>query len=258
MVYVDLLGIPLLNVDIDQMVAIILNLLESEKKTYCISFLDPLRLMEMKFSRKKFDLMSKNQIFLAEGKGLSWASAMLAKKSSKRMTKQLKGRIPRIVLLMELLDIANIKGFSLYFLSNLSLKKTGIMQRKLLKIFPKMRIIGNHSKKQSVAREDKIKQALHKAGPDLIMIGGSFWKEEKWIKDNWKFFSRGVVLALEQTFLLLYGGLNRVSFVKSIYESGYSWVWRIILQPWRLDYWFYLIAFFALVMYHRIFGKSAT
>jgi N-acetylglucosaminyldiphosphoundecaprenol N-acetyl-beta-D-mannosaminyltransferase len=220
----NLAGIEFDNISRDKSVAVILDWIKKKEKFNHVLFLDPLKLIVMREGKPLNRITKKASMVLAESGGIEWASSQVGMK--------LVERISIISLMMDLIRYSEKQSLTLFFLGS---KEKVIEQLffNLIKHFPAIRIVGRHSGYLTKERELMVKEAIRKTSPDIIFLGMDFPEQELWIENNTGFFGKSVVIGTWGTFDILSGNLDKIP---DYFQSrGLGWLWKVIINPWRLN-----------------------
>ena len=237
----ELLDVPVDNVSRDEAVAAILDMVEKKNGPHHILFLDPLKLMRIRRSKKLGFIGSQARMVLADGGGLEWAA--------RKLGFTLKERIPMIAMIMDLVRLAAKKDLTIYLLGS-RMENLERVFFNLQRSFPGVRIIGRQEGFFNQEREVLVKEALRKSSPDLIFLGMGFPIQEMWIRDNWQYLSNAVVIGVDGSFDILSGKVKKAP--DRVQLAGFTWLWRTITRPLLLDRMFATFKFYLLV-YWRAF-----
>jgi N-acetylglucosaminyldiphosphoundecaprenol N-acetyl-beta-D-mannosaminyltransferase len=215
-------GVPVSDVTRDEAVACVLDMIEKKDGPHYVFFVDPIKLMRIRKKRLNF-ICSMSRLILPDGAGLQWAA--------NRLGLPLKERIPMISFLMDVVRLARKKDFTIYILGS----RPDYVERvfsNMQKSFPGLRIIGRQSGYFDRSREALIKESIRKSAPDIIFLGMGFPKQERWVKENWKYLSRSVVIGVDGALDILSGKARKAPDWAQV--RGLIWFWRTITRPWNL------------------------
>ena len=230
---VSVLDFPIDNVTRDEAVALILNHIENESGPMQLLFLDPIKLMRLRSSKKLKHLRDHFGLILADGAGLGWAAAKLGN--------PLKERIPMIAMLMDIVRLAAMQELTIYLLGD----RPEYLERvffNLQRSFPGVRIIGRQAGSWRPEREELIKESLRKSSPDIIFLGMGFPTQELWSDANRDHLSNAVVIGVDEAFGILSGKAKRSPDYFQL--RGLTWFWRTLSRPFLLDRVIATISFF--------------
>ncbi len=229
----DLLGVPVDNASRDEAIALTLDLIERRNGPHHIFFLDPIKLMRLRWGRKRLGFVSDSaRLILADGAGLRWAAEKLGF--------QLKERIPMIAFLMDLVRAASKNNLTIYLLGS-RMENLERVFFNLQRSFPGVRIVGRQEGYFTKEREMLIKESLRKSAPDIILLGMGFPLQELWMRENWQYLSHGVVIGVDGAFDVLSGRERKAPDWFQL--RGLAWFWRTFTRPYLLDRVYATIAF---------------
>lgn len=196
---------------------------------------------------------------LADGAGVLWAGKMLGK--------SLKARIPGADLLENLCRDVAKRPITVGFLGG----GPGVAELTadcLLKKYPELKIgmvlkeltLGN-SKTRRTHFEDseKIRQAHLKDDAnqglkkvDILFVAFGSPKQELWISENLKNLPAKITIGVGGAFDFISGKVPRAP--RLVRKLGFEWLFRLIIQPWRIKRQLSLVRFTILTLRVAVFG----
>lgn len=172
-------------------------------------------------------------------KGLIYGLALLI--YPEYCKKALPERVTGADMAWQIGELCEQKNCSIYLLGG----KEGVAMAAALKLkqkFPKLKIAGaemgltdlepkiNGESKENLDLIGRI----NKARPDVLLVAFGQIKQEKWIDENLKKISSvKVAMGVGGAFDFMAGAAKRAP--KSIQKFGLEWLWRLLLQPWRMS-----------------------
>ena len=172
------------------------------------------------------DILNNAVIALPDGFGL-----MLAAKFLKRPLNQ---RITGVDFIWHVAELAEKNDYSIYLYGAGKgiAKKTA---QRLQKRFPHLKILGAES---GYDKDGKMNDALfvediRLKSPDILLVALGAPKQEKWIAAHLPDFTGvKVAMGVGGAFDYISGSIKRAP--KLIRKIGLEWLYRLILQPWRI------------------------
>jgi N-acetylglucosaminyldiphosphoundecaprenol N-acetyl-beta-D-mannosaminyltransferase len=243
---VNVLGLAVDNLTREQSIVKVMNMIDS-RSLYHVIFLNPYKILRIKFNSDLRLIYSKASLYLTNGAGIQWAAKMLGT--------SIKERIPILSFMMDIVRIAEIKEYTIFLVG----AKPEIVERAFFNIrksFPKIRIVGRHGGYFSAAREGAIIEAIQKSEPDIIFIGLGFPKEDQWIYKLKNELKHGVIIGVGGSFDIISGAIRKAP--PFFMTRGLDWFYRIITRPWRVGRFFMLAIFFLNVIFRRVFKKKSA
>lgn len=158
---------------------------------------------------------------------------------SRLMGEPLSARVPGPDLLGSFISVANIKGYSSFFLGDTP-ETLDLLRLKLVRRYPGHRIAGASSPPFGVltpGEDSAIVDAIHQAKPDVLWVALGLPKQEWWIYRHLDQLEVPVAVAVGAAFGFLSGKVRRAPHW--IGELGFEWLWRLALEPgklWRRDF----------------------
>lgn len=166
---------------------------------------------------------------------LSVADSMPIIWVSRLFSESLPERIAGMDLFYEFCKVASRENYKFFFLGSTedTLNK---MCLSLKKQFPKLQIVGTYSPPYKENFSDKenleIIEKVNKKNPDIVWVGMTCPKQEKWIYQNLKKLNVKVAIGIGAVFDFVAGNVKRAP--KWMQKIGLEWFWRLIREPKRL------------------------
>lgn len=239
----DILDVPVDNINRDEAVALILEMIENRSGPHHVLFLDPIKLMRLRRSKKLRHILDDARLVLADGAGIGWAAA--------RLGTPLKERIPMIAMIMDIVRLAWKQEYTIYLLGS----RMEYLERvffNMQRSFPGVRIIGRQEGYFGGEREALVKESLRKSAPDIIFLGMGFPTQEQWLHENKEYLSRSVVIGVDGAFDILSGKEKKAP--DWFQTRGLAWFWRTLARPLYIDRMFAVFFFFVMTLW-RSFRK---
>ena len=121
--------------------------------------------------------------------------------------------------------------------------------------FPNLEVVGVHSPPFRDLTEDEdrsISEQINIANPDIVWVGISTPKQEKWMSSHLERLSAPVLIGVGAAFDFLSG--NKPQAPRWIQRSGLEWIFRLLSEPGRLWRRYAEYPYFALLVIAQMFG----
>ncbi|AMQ57519.1 WecB/TagA/CpsF family glycosyltransferase [Algoriphagus sanaruensis] len=168
-----------------------------------------------------------SDLLFPDGVGVVWASKFLKGKEIKK--------ISGFDLHLHYLRILDSKGGGKVFYLGSSERTLVLIQDRLKKEFPSI-LVGFYSPpfKPDFSKEEnrKMLEAIHDFGPDILFVGMTAPKQEKWVAKNKGQIKAKVVCSIGAVFDFYAGTVKRPS--QFWIDLGLEWFPRFIKEPRRL------------------------
>ncbi|MBI2597091.1 WecB/TagA/CpsF family glycosyltransferase [Candidatus Daviesbacteria bacterium] len=234
----DVLGIKIDDVNINQAVEVVFGWLKEGGRRYIVTPNPEIVVMAQKDQELK-NILNNADLVIPDGVGLKIATDIVC-------------NTPGIDLMEALIKLSNGKGFTTAFLGG----KEGVAEKAaecLLRKYPNLKIsftgsggeinengelIGEDLRFKIYDLRDKNvhkslivnRKSLPKA--DLLFIGFGPPKQEKWIAKNLNKLPVKIAMVVGGSLDYLSGQVPRApKFIRSL---GLEWLFRLIIQPWRI------------------------
>lgn len=204
--------------------------------------------MESRKNKRLKDILNRGSLVVPDGIGLVYASRI------KR--KPLQERVAGFDLSIEMLDIADKRGYSIYLLGG----EEGIAKKageEIVKRYPGAKIAGYHNGyfkgahigKGGHEEEQKIISDINSSGTDILFVGFGAPKQEYWIEENKDKLNVKLAIGNGGTMDVLAGKTKRAP---EIYQKlGLEWFYRLIKDPRRITRQLSLPLFMLTVIFTR-------
>lgn len=215
----QLLGVKIDDVNLDQAIQIALDLVKKPGKHYIVTPNPEILVMAQKDEELK-KILNAADLAIPDGVGLKLSGDIV-------MT------TPGIDLMEELIKMADDRAFTVGFLGG----RDGVAKKTaecLLKKYPKLKV--------SFVCEEPGKIPA----TDILFVAFGAPKQEKWIANNLGNIPVKVAMGVGGAFDYLSGRVPRAP--KFIRNLGFEWMFRLIIEPWRIKRQLKLLKYLKLLM----------
>ncbi|MEK7616512.1 MAG: WecB/TagA/CpsF family glycosyltransferase [Patescibacteria group bacterium] len=231
------LGVKIDDVNMEQAIKVVEKWLENGKKHYIVTP-NPEIVMMARSDKRILDIINKADLAIPDGKGL-------------RLTGDIVCHIPGIDFMEELIKLSSEKGFTIGLLG----ARDGVAERCakcLLRKYPKLNIVfaengGEVDNNGNVIVNKRLPLPHHMVRDrnddevDILFVAFGPPKQEKWIAKNLPNLDVKVAMGVGGAFDYLSGRVQRAPIW--IRNLGFEWLFRLILQPWRIKRQFALLKY---------------
>ena len=247
---ISICGVNIDNVTMDDSIDIVRNFLVGDKGKRIYTPNTEI-VMESKDDDELKNTLNQGDLIIPDGIGLIYGS--------KIRKKPLKERVTGFDLSIEMLKIANEKGYSVYLLGC----KEGVARdaaENIKKDYPNLRIAGyhngyfkgNHIGIKNSEEEREIKNDINNSKTDILFVGLGFPKQESWINEHIDDLDIKVAIGNGGTMDILSGNAKRAP---EIYQKlGLEWLYRLVKEPSRIKRQILLPKF----ILHVLFNKESV
>lgn len=219
---IDILDIPISNVNKKKAKKIILNWLNGNK-TRMVFTPNPEIIMEAQNNSELKRILKSADMLVPDGIGVVWAS--------KYSNSKLKQRVAGYDLVQDLFyEMAQLNK-TVYFLGGAP-NVAKCAAKKMKAKHSNLKIIGVHDGYFDTNEEKLIINEIQNLKPDLILVGLGVPKQEKWIYDNKAKLNAKVCIGVGGSFDGMAGKVKRAP--KIFQNLGLEWFYRLIKQPTRI------------------------
>jgi len=169
-------------------------------------------------------------IAIADGMGLVWALRWLNRKQRRKIK-----RLTGIKVMEGLCRMADRKNWKVFLLGG----GMGVAVQasvKLKKAYQNLQIMGwagpQNIEKADEGEKKKLIKKINEYRPDLLFVAYGHGKQEKWIAENLDKLKVRTAMGIGGAFDYIVK--PRLRAPKVMREIGLEWLWRLIMQPWRI------------------------
>lgn len=244
---VNILGVNIRNTDLKEAKSIVLEYLNSEKLDTIYTPNTEI-IMEAKSNQKLMKILNEGSLVIPDGIGLVHAARL--------KNKPLQGRVTGFDLSLEILDLADKYGYSVYLLGG----EEGIAKKaseEIMKKYPGAKIAGYHNgyfkgahiNQAGHEEELKIIEEINASNADILFVGFGAPKQEYWIEENKSRLKTKLVIGNGGTMDVIAGKVKRAP---EIYQKlGLEWLYRLLKDPKRIKRQLALPKFIITVMLNK-------
>ncbi len=127
-----------------------------------------------------------------------------------------------------------VPGYKVFFFGS-SPKVLSLIEKNIKNKYPHIQLVGVYSPpygKWSSQKNDSMIQAINDSNPDILWVGMTAPKQEKWIKNNAGNLNASVIGAIGAVFDFVAGTYPRAP--KIFCKLGLEWVYRLYKEPRRM------------------------
>ncbi|RWZ59074.1 glycosyltransferase [Halobacillus fulvus] len=219
---VPIMGIPFSRIDHKTLIKKLDEHVMREEKSFVITA-NPEIVMQANADTTYMKNLHKANYITADGIGIVRASQLL--------NDPLPERVTGYDLMLDLLEIANIKGYKIFLLGTYA-EALARVERNLKYHYPDIEIVGTHDGYFDWD-SNTVTEQVKAAEPDLTFVALGAPKQEKWIAENIDSFDKGVFLCVGGSFDVIAGDVKRAPAVWR--RHNIEWLYRLLKQPrrWR-------------------------
>ncbi len=223
---ITILGIKVNRVGKNQVASIINNfIIDNRKHQVCVTNIYSVVVMQKDEEFRRVNNCS--SLVVADGMPLVWVSKLFGKPIPERVT--------GADLLWKLSEISERKEYTFFFLGSNN-ETLGKLCNNLKEHLPDLKIAGMYSPpfKEEFSEEDNLKiiQKINEVKPDILWVGMTAPKQEKWISQNLDKLNVKVAIGVGAVFDFVAGTVKRAP--KWMQNIGLEWFFRLIQEPKRL------------------------
>lgn len=225
----DVLGVKIDDINIDSALEAVKGWLSEGGKHYIVTPNPEIVVMAQKDKELK-NIINHADLAVPDGVGL-------------KLTTDIVCHTPGIDLMEALVKVAAEKGFTAGFLGGREevAKKTAEC---LKKKYPKLKVVFAESGGQ-VDEDGKSLKSLKSLNCDILFVAFGPPKQEKWIAKNLAKLPVKVAMGVGGAFDIISGKVPRAP--KWLRNLGFEWLFRLVVQPWRIKRQMVLIRFLLLL-----------
>lgn len=218
--FVHILGVPFVNTSQKEFVNTLQSHIIQQEKAFVVTANPEIVMHSLEDTSYK-QILAKAQYITADGIGIVKAAAIIGK--------PLPERVSGYDLMLDLLEVADKNGSSVFFLG----AAEEVLQatvKKAKQDYPGIRIAGSHN--GFFDWNDQIlPQQIKNAAPDIVFVALGFPRQEKWIGAHIEEFDKGIFIGIGGSFDVFSGTVKRAPELWQ--KMNLEWFYRLVKQPSR-------------------------
>lgn len=229
---INLLGVGITSASEDEVLEFIYTGLQKSGEKYYVVTPNPELLVIASKDREYKSILNDAQLALPDGIGVMLGAQI--------MGKSLKQRITGVDLVKSVCNHVSKQPITVGFLGagpNIAIKASEC----LVKLYPGLRV---------GFAESEWQERLKSKNVDILFVAFGSPKQEIWIKNNLKNLPVKVAIGVGGAFDFISGKTLRAPMI--FRKLGFEWLFRLIIQPWRIKRQLSLIKFVYLVIKERL------
>lgn len=226
---VNILGIKIDDVSLNEATITVESWVKSDKKHYIVTPNPEFLVLAQDDSEFK-KVLNEADLAIPDGVGL-------------KLTGKIKNRVAGVDLMEKLIEISTEKDYSIGFLGG----KPGIAKKcaeVLKQKYPTLKVLYAESGGTIDNKGEGIDENVCKL--DILFVGFGQIKQEKWIFNNLNKHPVKVMMGVGGSLDFISGLTPRAP--KFVRDIGFEWLFRLIIQPWRLKRQLSLVKFIYLLL----------
>lgn len=241
---VDILGIPVDNVNMEEALLIVKDFLNTDGVH---TIYTPNSEIMMAAQRDNYlkDILIQGDMLIADGAGVVLASKILGCK--------LPERVAGFDLVKNIFQISSEIKLKFFLLG----AKPGVAEEAAVNIINKFRyaeISGYHHGYFSDEEQDGIINQINSSGAEILLVALGAPRQEIWIHENKNKLKVKICIGVGGTLDIFAGKAVRAP--EFFREHGLEWLYRLFKEPWRFRRMLDIPRFLLLVIHHRLFKSK--
>lgn len=228
------LGVKINDVSLEEAVKVVENWLKGKGKHYIVTP-NPEFMMAAQKDKVFMDILNNADLSIPDGVGL-------------KLSGDIQSTTSGIDLMEALIKKAAEGGFTTGFLGGRDEVADKAAER-LKKKYPKLKIVFAESGGQ-IRKDGSLPSSISIPTTDILFVAFGQVKQEKWIAKNLPHIAVKVVMGVGGAFDYLSGDVPRAP--QWLRGLGLEWLFRLVIQPWRIKRQLVLIKFAWLITKNRL------
>src|SRR5699024_2506778 len=238
MQHVRIMDIPFINESKINVLKSIHNAIQNKNKKFIVTA-NPGIVMETRKDKDYKSIIQSADYIIPDGIGILLAA--------KRKKTPIKERLPGVELMEDMLEYANTHKITCYFLGA-EAKVNHALVNKVKMDYPDLIIGGAHYGFFDL-NYTSIVEGVKNSNADIIFVALGFPRQEKWIYQDYENFDKGVFMGVGGSFDVISETVKRAP--KLWIKLNLEWLYRIIIQPTRVNRIFVVIKFLLLALFKK-------
>ena len=219
---VNLLGVPVAAVTLDQVLALIHTTILQRGRLQ-IGVVNAAKLVTMRSNRLLREDVLSSDVILADGSAVVWASRLLGRPLPERVT--------GIDLMNGMLEMGSRTGYGVYLLGATEEVSTAVAKR-IGRVYQGLRMVGRRNGYFTNEEEVGIAREIRDSRPDILLIAMSSPKKERFLARWSRHIAVPVCHGVGGSFDVFAGKVRRAPLTWQ--RLGLEWLYRLKQEPRRL------------------------
>lgn len=217
-----LFGIPIHALTMQEVLAIVDRAIERRDRLL-IAVVNAAKLVNMRRDERLGQAVRRSDLILADGMSVVWASRLLRR--------SLPERVPGIDLMTHLLQLADERGHRVYCLGASEEVLTEVTEQ-IRRRYPGAVLAGARNGYYTVGQEEETARAIAAARPDLLFVGMTSPKKERFLATWSAVMAVPVCHGVGGAFDVMAGRVRRAPQLWQ--RLGLEWLYRVVQEPRRM------------------------
>ncbi|OGF48847.1 MAG: hypothetical protein A2231_07400 [Candidatus Firestonebacteria bacterium RIFOXYA2_FULL_40_8] len=238
----SILGVRVDNVSLEEIKNISLRLIAERRPSIFVS-LGSLTVMLARKDPSYKELIDEAALVICDGAGVAGGLRYLVKEEIPR--------IPGVDLIPFFAKLSEERGCKIFLLG----AKEEVITNAAVSIkksFPNINICGYLNGYFDIIHCSAVISTIKRTAPDILLVGLGQPGQEKWLRDNLAELAVPVSIGIGGSFDVISGKLSRAPLV--FRKLGLEWLFRMLLEPWRVRRNLALVGFFSLIIKNKFMG----
>ncbi|MDD5492286.1 MAG: WecB/TagA/CpsF family glycosyltransferase [bacterium] len=241
---VNILGFQIDNIQMPETITRIKGYIQSRTPHQIITA-NSLMLRTAYDNKRLKEVFAKSDLIVPDSIGMILAGKIIGQ--------PLQERVPGIDLMYQLFALCQKENFSIYLLG----AKPGVSSQAAEQVrrqFPGIRISGAHHGYFDEREESQLIAEINKIKPDILFVGFNIPRQELWIAEHLSDLAVPAVIGIGGSLDVISGRIKRAP--TGMQQAGLEWLWRTIVEPWRIKRIILLPGFLWKVYQQKLQGKG--
>lgn len=244
---VNILGVNVADISREQAVETIINMAKSGKKGQVVVTVNPEFVMLARIRADFAEILNRAELAVADGVGVVWAKRIFGGKFQKRIT--------GVDLVENLCAKAAKRAITVGFLGGFGDVAANVAKRQKSE-YPGLKVVLAEPRRSAIGQDLRLKKRLDTIGRvDILFVAFGMGRQEFWIWRHKKLLPVGVFVGVGGAFDMIAGVKTRAP---RFMQWGLEWLWRLVIEPWRIWRMRVLPLFAGLVLWGWFWQKLIT
>ncbi|MCA9942326.1 MAG: WecB/TagA/CpsF family glycosyltransferase [Anaerolineales bacterium] len=223
---VNVLGVGISSLNLDKTIQIITRWIQEKNQSHYVCVTGVHGVMESQQDEYLRQIHNRAGLVTPDGMPMVWLGRLNGYRDM--------SRVYGPDLMLALCKASLNGGFSHYFYGGAE-GVPELLAKQLTEKFPGLRVAGTYSppfRSLTTAEDEKIVQQINKANPDIVWVGLSTPKQEKWMAAHIEKLQAPVLIGVGAAFDF-HAGLKKQAPMW-MQRNGLEWLYRLLSEPKRL------------------------
>ena len=241
---IDVLGVPLDLVDMQDAVKAVDGLINGVANGSCVLAVNPEKITALRKDAWLLSFFRSAALLIPDGIGAVWAA--------RKLTGSRVGRVPGADLMQNLCALASVRGYMVFFYGakeSVSVEAVVLLQER----HPGLKVVGRRNGYVLPEDMDDLISEINASGAHILFVALGSPRQERWLVQYGDRLNVKVIQGIGGTLDTITGHVRRAPV--SWQRLNLEWLFRLLMEPQRIKRQIWLPVFILMVLRQKYFNR---